>query len=282
MNIYKILMAMMTLILLTNCAKHSENTNTVKENKIVGKWSYTDETTNKEILAFDFKQNGNVNYFGNHLNFFDCDDLFERGQYEIENDSILVLYYEGNIEHNFHVYEVNTYQPTSIPRNFNEIKSYEVVKSSLRFKIDDLSNKRITLVNTANYYTEYHDEIIESFSLNKLNDNDSYIRPFKRSKKRHKNSMEAQSAILTIRAGFRIRYQTYGVSKNFTIEDALKMVRISDSAKKNWQFQVEGNPPEKFIAISTEHFPDGKGKKVWYSVKDKEYYGYGAKEAQLD
>ena len=86
---------------------------------------------------------------------------------------------------------------------------------------------------------------------------------------------EAQSAIAAIRSTFRVHYQTFGSTENYTIEDALEDAKLGKATEKNWEFEVIGNPPDKYIATSTADFPEGEGKQVWYDVDDAEYHGYG-------
>ncbi|MCD4797311.1 MAG: prepilin-type N-terminal cleavage/methylation domain-containing protein [Candidatus Cloacimonetes bacterium] len=95
---------------------------------------------------------------------------------------------------------------------------------------------------------------------------------------RQARSTEAQSAIAAVRSTFRIHYQTYGSTEDYDIEDALKDTQLGNRTLKNWEFEVVGNPPKKYIATSTEEFPEGEGKQVWYDVDDALYHGYGIDE----
>ena len=92
---------------------------------------------------------------------------------------------------------------------------------------------------------------------------------------RQARSTEAQSAIAAIRQTYRVRYQTYGTTERYDIEASLKDAQLGNRTKKNWEFEVVGNPPKKYIATSTADFPAGEGKQVWYDVDDAEYHGYG-------
>lgn len=92
---------------------------------------------------------------------------------------------------------------------------------------------------------------------------------------RNARSTEAQSAIAAIRSTYRVHYQTYGTTDNYDIEEALKDTQLGNRTMKNWEFEVVGNPPDKYIATSTADFPEGEGKQVWYDVDDAEYHGYG-------
>lgn len=92
---------------------------------------------------------------------------------------------------------------------------------------------------------------------------------------RNARSTEAQSAIAAIRSTYRVHYQTYGTTDNYDIEAALKDTQLGNRTTKNWEFEVLGNPPDKYIATSTADFPEGEGKQVWYDVQDAEYHGYG-------
>ena len=92
---------------------------------------------------------------------------------------------------------------------------------------------------------------------------------------------EAQSAIAAIRGAYRIQYQTYASTEGYTIEDAMQTAKLGKRTEKNWEFEVVGNPPTKYIATSTADFPQGEGKQVWYDVEDAEYHGYGIDE-ELD
>ena len=95
---------------------------------------------------------------------------------------------------------------------------------------------------------------------------------------RKARSTEAQSAIAGLREAYRTHYQAYGTTERYTIEDAMKDVRLGNATLKNWEFEVVGNPPKKYIAISTAEFPEGEGKQVWYDVDEAEYHGYGLDE----
>jgi prepilin-type N-terminal cleavage/methylation domain-containing protein len=86
---------------------------------------------------------------------------------------------------------------------------------------------------------------------------------------------EAQSAIAGIRSAYRVQYQTFGTTEGYAIEDALMDSKLGNATEKNWEFEVIGNPPSKYIATSTSDFPAGEGKQVWYDVEEASYHGYG-------
>jgi len=92
---------------------------------------------------------------------------------------------------------------------------------------------------------------------------------------RNARSTEAQSAIAAIRSTYRVHYQTYGSTDDYDIEEALKDTQLGNRTLKNWEFEVVGNPPDKYIATSTADFPEGEGKQVWYDKDDAVYHGYG-------
>ncbi len=89
---------------------------------------------------------------------------------------------------------------------------------------------------------------------------------------------EAQSAIAAIRSAYRVEYQTYGTTENYTVEDAMKDAKLGKATEKHWEIEVVGNPPKRYTATSTAEFPEGEGKTVWYDVDDAEYHGYGIDE----
>jgi prepilin-type N-terminal cleavage/methylation domain-containing protein len=91
-------------------------------------------------------------------------------------------------------------------------------------------------------------------------------------------SSEAQSAISSIRQAYRAYHNQYGNTDNFTIEDATKEIKLGNATEKNWEFEVVGNPPTKFIATSTADFPEGEGHQVTYDVEESTYHGYGIDE----
>jgi prepilin-type N-terminal cleavage/methylation domain-containing protein len=91
---------------------------------------------------------------------------------------------------------------------------------------------------------------------------------------------EAQSAIAGIRSAYRVYYQTYGNTESYTMEDALIDAKLGTATEKNWEFEVIGNPPTKYVATSTSDFPAGEGKQVWYDVEDALYHGYGIDEEE--
>jgi len=88
-------------------------------------------------------------------------------------------------------------------------------------------------------------------------------------------STEAQSAIAALRQTYRVHYQTYGSTTDYDIEQALDDTNLGNRTEKNWEFEVTGNPPKKYMATSTAEFPQGEGKQVWYDVEEAEYHGYG-------
>lgn len=88
-------------------------------------------------------------------------------------------------------------------------------------------------------------------------------------------STEAQTAISTLRKTYDVYLQTNGSTENFSVEQAMKEARLGESTIKNWKFDVTGNPPTKYIATSTQDFPGGEGKQVWYDVKEAKFHGYG-------
>ncbi len=93
---------------------------------------------------------------------------------------------------------------------------------------------------------------------------------------------EAQSAIAAIRSAFRVQYQTFGTTEGYTVDDALLDAKLGTATEKNWEFEVIGNPPTKYVATSTSDFPAGEGKQVWYDVEEALYHGYGIdKEAEV-
>lgn len=91
---------------------------------------------------------------------------------------------------------------------------------------------------------------------------------------------EAQSAIAAIRSAFRVYYQTYGTTEGYSIEEALKDAKLGNATAKNWEFEVIGNPPTKYVATSTSDFPAGEGKQVWYDTEEALYHGYGIDEEE--
>lgn len=88
-------------------------------------------------------------------------------------------------------------------------------------------------------------------------------------------STEAQTAISTLRKVFDVKLQTDGTTEGFTKDQALKEARLGESTIKNWNFEITGNPPTKYVATSTSDFPGGEGKQVWYDVKEAKFHGYG-------
>ncbi len=88
-------------------------------------------------------------------------------------------------------------------------------------------------------------------------------------------STEAQSAIAALRQTYRVHYQTFGTTADYDVETALKDANLGNRTNKNWEFEVVGTPPKKYMATSTTEFPGGEGKQVWYDVEDAKYHGYG-------
>lgn len=92
---------------------------------------------------------------------------------------------------------------------------------------------------------------------------------------RKARATEAQSAIAALRSAYRVHYQTYGTTENYAIEDAMLDAKLGNATEKNWEFEIVGNPPKKYVATSTADFPAGEGKQVYYDVEEAEYHGWG-------
>ncbi len=88
-------------------------------------------------------------------------------------------------------------------------------------------------------------------------------------------STEAQTAIRSIRTAYDVYVQTNGSTDGYSVEQAKKDARLGQSTLKNWEFEVVGNPPKKYIATSTSDFVAGEGKQVWYDVDETKFHGYG-------
>jgi prepilin-type N-terminal cleavage/methylation domain-containing protein len=88
-------------------------------------------------------------------------------------------------------------------------------------------------------------------------------------------STEAQTAIRSLRTAYDVYVQTNGTSEGYTVDLAKKDARLGQSTIKNWNFEVVGNPPKKYIATSTAEFSSGEGKQVWYDVDESKFHGYG-------
>jgi type IV pilus assembly protein PilE len=88
-------------------------------------------------------------------------------------------------------------------------------------------------------------------------------------------STEAQTAIRSLRTAYDVYVQTNGTSEGYTVDLAKKDARLGQSTVKNWNFEVVGNPPKKYIATSTAEFSSGEGKQVWYDVDESKFHGYG-------
>jgi len=93
-------------------------------------------------------------------------------------------------------------------------------------------------------------------------------------------SLEVLSAIAAIRRAYRVYFQTFGTTKGYSIEDALGDAKLGNAIEKNWEFEIIGNPPYKYLASSTAKFPAGEGKQVWYDVYDAKYHGYGISSSE--
>ncbi|PID28708.1 MAG: pilus assembly protein TapA [Candidatus Cloacimonadota bacterium] len=88
-------------------------------------------------------------------------------------------------------------------------------------------------------------------------------------------STEAQSAIRSIRGAYDLYKQQYGSTRNYDIEQALKDVNVGEATRKNWEFEVVGDPPQRFVATSTADFAGGEGHQVLYDVEEAKFHGYG-------
>lgn len=88
-------------------------------------------------------------------------------------------------------------------------------------------------------------------------------------------STEAQTAIRSLRTAYDVYVQTNGTSEGYSVDLAKKDARLGQSTVLNWDFEVVGNPPKKYIATSTSEFASGEGKQVWYDVEESKFHGYG-------
>ena len=58
----------------------------------------------------------------------------------------------------------------------------------------------------------------------------------------------------------------------------MKHPRLRQATEINWEFEVIGDPPKRFVATSTAEFAAGEGHQVMYDVEESEYHGYGVDE----
>ncbi len=86
---------------------------------------------------------------------------------------------------------------------------------------------------------------------------------------------EAQSALRTISNSYNIYAQEHGSTRDYDLEQAMKESKLGDATLNNWEFEVVGNPPKKFVATSTAEFGGGEGHQVTYDVKEAKFTGYG-------
>jgi hypothetical protein len=91
-------------------------------------------------------------------------------------------------------------------------------------------------------------------------------------------STEAQSAISALRKAYDVYLQTEGTTKGYTVDMAIKETGLGENSLRRWKFEVEGQPPRIYRAISTAEMPGGAGKKVWYDVDEARFHGYGVDE----
>jgi type IV pilus assembly protein PilE len=89
------------------------------------------------------------------------------------------------------------------------------------------------------------------------------------------NATEAQSAISAIRNAYNIHLQQFGNVDNYSIDDAMADARLGRATMNNWNFEVVGNPPQRYIATSTSEFSRGEGHQVWYDVQAAKFHGFG-------
>ncbi|MBN2828878.1 MAG: hypothetical protein JXR56_00995 [Candidatus Cloacimonetes bacterium] len=91
---------------------------------------------------------------------------------------------------------------------------------------------------------------------------------------------EVQNALRDIRNAYQSRPDQYGDSV-YTVEDAIKDTNIEERVLTDWNFEIIGNPPEKYVATTSMGNVLGSGKKVWYNVDEKAYHGYGIDKEKL-
>ncbi len=93
---------------------------------------------------------------------------------------------------------------------------------------------------------------------------------------------EPQSAIRAIRNAYNIQKQKFGNTDDYTVEEALKDCKLGESTTMNWEFEVVGNPPKKYVATSTADHPAGEGHQVSYDVEEAYFYGWGVDQYSDD
>ena len=98
-----------------------------------------------------------------------------------------------------------------------------------------------------------------------------YFYPDRKQEVQKKLSIQAASCIAAIRSSYRLHFHTYPKSKNYTLEKAIKDAKISKSMLDIWNFEVIGNPPNKFIATLRAN----SSIQTWYDVEDAQYNGFG-------
>ncbi len=90
-----------------------------------------------------------------------------------------------------------------------------------------------------------------------------------------------QDAITSIRRCYDVCLDEYGSLGDYSIEQAIEDAELDAEILDLWSFSVEGNPPHKYIAISTPDFPGGEGLVIWYDVMDACFHGYGIDDVSL-
>lgn len=81
--------------------------------------------------------------------------------------------------------------------------------------------------------------------------------------------------IRSVKQAYDTYFTTHGTTDGYEIEEALDDAGIKQSVRKDWEFDVLGNPPTEYIATSTSEYESGEGKQVRFIVEDNEYKGWG-------
>jgi hypothetical protein len=138
------------MFIISGCAKSFRS-------KLVGQWTICDkygemDDAGKDITVLEFRKDGDV-IFNEFLNgIFSCYELFERGRYEIENDSLLIFNYECKIQ--YYNFRENEY-------------TYENERSSKKFRILTLDNEKLILSGEDDYYNNKYLDDDDNLLFNK-------------------------------------------------------------------------------------------------------------------
>ena len=85
---------------------------------------------------------------------------------------------------------------------------------------------------------------------------------------------EPQVAIQKLKAAYDKHRASFGSTTGYTVDEAIIDADIDDDILDRWNLRVYGDPPDTYLAVSTDRHSNGKGKRVVYDVAKDRYEGW--------